>query len=177
MCGVRVVFSKWGGRAHWEYDAVLLGRDEHGTWLGAGAGTRCTRPGVEFCAEQAFVVLVPDDRAFVATFYGSGGAPPQGMIDIYVDITTVPVIGSDAVRMVDLDLDVIRGRTGRAWVDDEDEFADHRVRFGYPDEVVALATRTCTEVLADVESRTPPYDGVVSERWLAALDAAVLDRR
>ena len=27
-------FEKWGRRAHWEYDAVRLGRDDHGTWLG-----------------------------------------------------------------------------------------------------------------------------------------------
>ncbi|WP_180935649.1 DUF402 domain-containing protein [Nocardioides ungokensis] len=36
------------------------------------------------------------------------------------------------LRAVDLDLDVVRGRTGRVWIDDEDEFAEHRVRFGYP---------------------------------------------
>ena len=53
---------------------------------------------------------------------------------VYVDITTPPVWDGTVLRAVDLDLDVVRGNTGRVWVDDEDEFADHRVRFGYPDE-------------------------------------------
>ena len=92
---MRAVFSKWDGAAHWEFDCVRLGADEHGTWLGAPSGTRCTRPGVAYCAEQAFVVLVPEDRGFVATFYGPGGPPPQGTLDVSVDITTVPpVLGS-----------------------------------------------------------------------------------
>ena len=46
--------------------------------------------------------------------------------DVYVDITTVPVWldgPTRAVTAVDLDLDVVRGWTGRVWVDDEDEFA------------------------------------------------------
>ena len=49
--------------------------------------------------------------------------------------------GEDLVRAVDLDLDVIRGTTGRVWVDDEDEFAEHRVSLGYPDEVIEQAHR------------------------------------
>ena len=44
---------------------------------------------------------------------------------MYVDITTVPVWARRrTVTAVDLDLDVVRGWTGRVWVDDEDEFAD-----------------------------------------------------
>ena len=42
--------------------------------------------------------------------------------------------------MVDLDLDVRRRRWGVIERLDEDEFAEHRVRFGYPDEVVTQAT-------------------------------------
>ena len=42
--------------------------------------------------------------------------------------------------MVDLDLDVRRRRWGVIERLDDDEFAEHRVRFGYPDEVVTQAT-------------------------------------
>ncbi|MCW2793990.1 MAG: hypothetical protein JWO76_3088, partial [Nocardioides sp.] len=35
---VRVVMTKWGDRAHWEYDAVLPGSVEHGDWLGIPGG-------------------------------------------------------------------------------------------------------------------------------------------
>ena len=159
-----MVFSKWGGGRHWEYDAWVLGDDEHGTWVGAPAGTRVARPGAAFESPSHFVSLVPRNLGFVATFYGEHPGPgvdPQ--VELYVDITTVPTWQTDAggsiVRMVDLDLDVLRGRSGRVWVDDEDEFADHRVRFGYPDEVIAAALASCDRVHAAVLAGTAPYDG------------------
>ena len=40
----RVVARKWGDRPHWEHAAVLLGNDEHGTWLGTTPGTTRSRP-------------------------------------------------------------------------------------------------------------------------------------
>ena len=82
--------------------------------------------------------------AWLGTFYGEDPARP---FDTYVDITTPAVWhGEDLVRAVDLDLDVIRGTTGRIWVDDEDEFAAHRVALDYPDEVVEQAVASCQEV-------------------------------
>ena len=77
---------------------------------------------------------------FVATFYARGGT---AHCDVYVDITTVPVWSGDTVTAVDLDLDVVRGWTGRVWVDDEDEFAAHRVRYAYPSDLVRLAVTSC----------------------------------
>ena len=32
--------SKWGDRPHWEFDALFLGSDRHGDWLGIPVGTR-----------------------------------------------------------------------------------------------------------------------------------------
>ena len=44
------------------------------------------------------------------------------------------------MHLVDLDLDVVRRRaTGTVELRDEDEFAEHRARFGYPDDLVANA--------------------------------------
>ncbi len=45
---------------------------------------------------------------------------------------------------------MIQGTTGRIWVDDEDEFAAHRVALGYPDEVIEQAVTSCQEVLRRV---------------------------
>lgn len=169
-----MVFGKWGGRAHWEFDALHLGADQHGTWLGVPPGTLMTRPGVEFRTAVAQVVLVPE-AAYVASFYapGTGGRAGPNPCEVYVDISTVPVLEPGRVRMVDLDLDVVRGWTGRVWVDDEDEFADHRVRFGYPDEVVALASESCTDVHRAVVDAEAPFDGPTAQRWFAALDGVL----
>ena len=178
MSDVRVVFRKWGDRPHWEYDARVVGEDEHGTWVGAPAGTRVARPGVCFDAPAAFVSVVPREAAYVATFYGEHPAPTgDPAIELYVDITTVPTWGTDAqdratVRMVDLDLDVVRGRSGRVWVDDEDEFADHRIRYGYPAEVVRLAATSCDRVHADVVAGHGAFDRNLGRAWLSRLTSA-----
>jgi hypothetical protein len=161
-----MMMSKWGERPHWELDAVYLGSDEHGQWLGAPAGTLNARPGARFVSEVDSVSLVPavgDDRlaTHIATFHS-----PGIWCDLYVDITTPASWDGAALRAVDLDLDVIRGDTGRVWVDDEDEFAEHRVSLGYPDALVAAALASCAEVQAAVVAGRAPYDGS-AQRWLA----------
>jgi protein associated with RNAse G/E len=166
---VRVVARKWPDRPHWEHDAVRLGEDEHGTWLGAGPGTVISRPGASFRTAQAQVVLVPRAAAFVATFYARGERGNSLPCEVYVDITTVPQWTDDAVSAYDLDLDVVRGWTGRVWVDDEDEFAAHRVRYAYPPELVRSAVGSCAAVREAVEQWRPPYDGVVAQAWLDVL--------
>lgn len=158
--GTRVAcrITKWGGGRHWEYAGTWLGRDEHGVWLGFPAGTVFRRPGAEYVAPFDQVGLVPHDRYWLATFHA---APSP--VAVYVDVATParwrgsvrrPVLGA-----VDLDLDVIRGSGGRVWVDDEDEFAEHRVRLGYPDTLVASALEGCAEVERAMRERTPPFDG------------------
>jgi hypothetical protein len=74
------------------------------------------------------------------------------------------------VSAVDLDLDVVRGWSGRVWVEDEDEFAAHRVAHAYPGDVVRLAASSCEAVRVAVEQGRPPYDGTAGT-WFAALDA------
>jgi hypothetical protein len=168
---VRVRFEKWGRRPHWEYDAVRLGTDDHGTWLGLPTGTPVARPGAHFLTEQRQVVLVPRAAAFVATFYEPAADPPCA---VYVDISTPPVDTGDTISAVDLDLDVIRGRTGRVWVDDEDEFAAHQTLYGYSDHVVDLALRSCAEVRDAVEARVAPYDDGTAHGWINRLDPTMM---
>ena len=162
---VRMVFQKWGGGRHWEYDAYVLGTDRHGTWLGAPRGTTVARPGVRFVSTYEYVSLVPD-AGFVVAFYSDS---PDAPVELYVDIATSPRWDGAVVRAVDLDLDVVRSRDGRVWVDDEDEFAEHRVQLGYPDEVAETAERTCAEVLRAVRAGEPPFDRDTAAGWFAVL--------
>jgi protein associated with RNAse G/E len=68
--------------------------------------------------------------------------------------------------MIDLDLDVVRlRRDGRVFVDDEDEFAEHQVRYGYPPEVVNKAEQAAASLLAAVSAGLEPF-GTAAERWL-----------
>jgi hypothetical protein len=155
--------TKWGDRPHWEFDGVYLGSDEHGDWLGFPAGTVMSRPGVEVRPDNDQVGLVPAGGAWLGTFHAPGGT-----VWTYVDMTTVPVWDGDVVRAVDLDLDVVKPLDGATYVDDEDEFAEHQVRFGYPPETIALAEATRDTVYAAVVSGAAPFDGT-SDRWLTTL--------
>ncbi|HEX3221327.1 MAG TPA: DUF402 domain-containing protein [Nocardioides sp.] len=165
---VRLEMEKWGGRPHWHIPAVWLGTDEHGDWLGIPAGTPMARPGLELVSEHHQVGLVPTsgtsvERGFLPTFHR---APAH--VWVYVDMTTPPVWDGDVVRAVDLDLDVIRGRDGAVVVDDEDEFAEHSVSFGYPPDIVALAEASRDRVHAAILEEDAPYDGS-HERWFTVL--------
>jgi uncharacterized protein len=89
---------------------------------------------------------------------------------VYVDITTPCVWADDesTVTAVDLDLDVIKGPTGRVWVDAEDEFAEHQVTLDYPSDLVASAVRSCEHVLRAVTEGAAPFDGS-ARPWLDRL--------
>ncbi|MBO9520771.1 MAG: DUF402 domain-containing protein [Nocardioidaceae bacterium] len=166
----RVLTRKWPDGPHWEFDAVRLGVDAHGHWVGVPAGTLLARPDKAFTAWADHVVLLPHDAWWVATIYGTDEDRP---VDFYVDITT-PCVWSDdesSVSAVDLDLDVIREVDGRIWVDDEDEFAEHQVTLGYPGDVVERAVSSCAEVLAAMQAGRAPFDGIGLE-WIARLKAA-----
>jgi hypothetical protein len=163
---VRVVMTKWGDRPHWEFPASFLGSDDHGDWIAIPAGTTMRRPGATYVAPTHQVGLVPPPgpdahRGWLATFHAEGGP-----VRVYVDVTTPPRWEGAVLRAVDLDLDIVRGSTGRVWVDDEDEFAEHRVRLGYPDELAQAAMASCDLVRAAVASEAAPYDGT-AESWLA----------
>jgi len=160
--------TKWVDGPHWEFDASFLGGDHHGDWIGIASGTAMARPGATYVAPTDQVGLVPPpgpdaDRGWLATFHAVGGP-----VRVYVDITTPPIWDGAVVRAVDLDLDVVRGNAGRVWVDDEDEFAEHRVSLGYPDDLSRAAMASCDRVHADVLARRAPYDGS-AEAWLARM--------
>lgn len=167
---VRIEMEKWGGRPHWHIPGSWLGQDEHGDWIGIPAGTRMVRPGRDVLSQVDQVGLVPGPgsdrhRAFLATFHAVGADPR-----VYVDMTTPPVWEASVVRAVDLDLDVIHRLDGSVIVDDEDEFAEHRVELGYPDDIVELAEASRDRVHAAIVAGDPPYDGS-HRRWQAVLDS------
>jgi uncharacterized protein len=164
---IRVLTRKWPDGPHWEFEAIRLGVDALGHWVGLPVGTLMRRPGMHLTAVADHVVLIPHESWWVATFYGDDPGRP---FDTYVDITT-PARWSDdeaEVRAVDLDLDVIKGTTGRVWVDDEDEFAEHQVSLGYSDDMIAAALASCADVLAAVTNGTRPFDGAHLE-WIDRL--------
>jgi hypothetical protein len=159
--GVEIRFTKWGGRPHWRYPMEPFATDRHGWWLGARAGILLQR-GFEAPVVQpsAFIVLVPAGEPWIASW----NEPSANDITLYVDVTTTPVRDGDVVHAVDLDLDVIRLQDGRVEVLDEDEFADHQVRYDYPAEVVRQARATTDDLVARLTAATEPFGAVGAAR-------------
>jgi uncharacterized protein len=160
---VRVVYRKFDGALHWNHPARRLGEDEHGIWLGVPVNTRVFKGDPEWGPVEApFTMLMPRAAWWTATF---NAAPHR--TEVYCDVTTVPHWPTpNEVTMIDLDLDVRRRRAGAVEKLDEDEFAVHRIRFGYPDEVVREAEAAADWLFAAVRDRVEPF-GVDFTHWLA----------
>jgi hypothetical protein len=167
---VRVRFLKWGGGDHWAADVLWLGEDEHGRWAGWPSGTRWTRPGMEFISHGLQVGLFPRDRGFAATFYEQVA---DYTFRLYVDVATRPILTATptatVLTAVDLDLDVIERFDGGVFVDDEDEFAEHQVVFGYPAHVVAAAEAERDRLLREVSEGAAHFREPVAAHWRARL--------
>lgn len=159
---VRVDFRKYDGSAHRGYPAVRLGEDKHGTWLGV--------PGVDFIEAfgaadfkyaDPYVLLVPEGTWWTAMF----NAPPR-RTEIYCDVTTPAEWSGDRVRLVDLDLDVRRRRDETsAELLDEDEFAEHTLRYGYPPDVVREARAAASHLVTALNDGLQPFAGDY-QAWL-----------
>lgn len=160
---VRVVYTKYDGSLHWHQIMQYLGEDEHGIWLGGPAGST-TQRGDEppIVLKQAFVELIPEAAWWTATFNGD-----PARTEIYCDIGTPPRWPNPAeVTMVDLDLDVVRMRADqRVVVVDEDEFAEHQVRYGYPADVIRESQRAASWLLDAISSKSEPF-GAAYRGWL-----------
>lgn len=165
---MHVDVRKWDGSRHWQRDTEFLGEDEHGVWLAAVPGSAVHRPGASFTVTGHFVGCYPRDAGWVAGFWGARADRGPESTRIYVDLTTVPRWADDhtEIRLIDLDLDVVRRWNDVTFLDDEDEFAEHRRLFGYPPQVVAECTAAASALLTQVGSLQGVFAPAVAARWL-----------
>ena len=145
-----------------------LGIDDLGTWLYApiGAAASYAKSGLAVLPVN-FLTLIPHEAKWWVSTWMWGN--PTVDIELYVDIVHPPVWESEScLRVIDLDLDVIRHRDGTLEIDDEAEFESHSVAFGYPASVVAAARSTADEIFAAITANASPF-GSEPRRWLAAV--------
>lgn len=87
----------------------------------------------------------------------------------FVDIVTPPSwVSENRYEMIDLDLDVAVRTDGTVEIQDEDEFTEHQVLYGYDQGMIEGALRATDEVVTALESRQEPFFDV-AETWLARL--------
>lgn len=166
-----MIYRKFDGSLHWHQTMRRLGEDQHGAWIGSPAPTTLQKghePPVTL--PYASIMLFPRDTWWTAAF---NGAPAS--TEIYCDITTqVRWRSADEVTMIDLDLDVRRLRDGTVELLDEDEFAEHQVKYGYPAEVIMQAQRSARWLQAALGDGTEPFASTyLSYLALVAPDASL----
>lgn len=172
--GTRLVFRwrKWDGAPHWEHECVYLGSDEWGDWFGQPAGWRSHRPGHELVASGPNVTMLPPSGDFVVTV----NQVPPAKYRIYIDIAWDAKWEGDEPTGVDMDLDVVRAVDGRGlWIDDRDEWDEHRVAYGYPLEIVERLEALAIDLERRVAVSETPFDDATADAWLARLVALGLD--
>jgi uncharacterized protein len=151
---VRVVYRKYDGSLHWHLTARRLGEDEHGVWIGSPPRSTMRKgDGPLVAISHAQVMLFPRAQWWTAAF---NDRPDE--VEIYCDITTPADWPSpDEVTMTDLDLDVRRLRSGAVELLDEDEFAEHQLRYGYPADVIREARRSASWLQAALAGGAEPF--------------------
>jgi predicted RNA-binding protein associated with RNAse of E/G family len=94
-------------------------------------------------------------------------------IDLYVDIVCPPQWRTPSqLRLVDLDLDVIRRRDGTVLIDDEDEFNEHAVSLGYPPQVAQSARDAADAIYEEVDAGVRIFASPPT-RWVEAAESLV----
>lgn len=182
--GTEIVFQwrKWDGSPHWRHECVYLGADEWGDWVGQPQGWRSERPGRAFRAAAPNVTLVPAGGDHALTVNRDH---PEGMriyIDLAWDLRDDPAAvsqpGVPLFTGIDMDLDVVRvdGERG-TWIDDEDEWDEHRLQYGYPADVQRHLETLAADLAEQVRAQLPPFDDATAEVWLDRLDALALPPR
>jgi hypothetical protein len=152
---------KWNGKAHWVVPGRYLGEDRHGWWIFQGINEFCSRPGAAFYTQSDAVLLVPRSGDWVATFYDD--SHPNG-VRVYVDLAVAhewtdirPAVTE--FHVIDMDLDVIRMAGRGVFIDDQDEFAEHRVAMNYPDRLVDDIQAAAEQLYQAVKAQQAPFDG------------------
>lgn len=156
---------KWPDSPHYGVLGRVLGEDSHGVWVGAAPGSPIVDPdGTERRGQHVVVWCVPRDGWFMV--HVLRGHPD---LAVYIDICTPAVWTDRGARLIDLDFDVVvwnDDRGGHVELVDEDEFEEHRVRLGYPDELVMSSRRAAHDVLARTQAGDAPFTASAASRWL-----------
>ena len=152
---------KWDGTAHWVVPGRYIGEDIHGWWVFQGKNEFCSRPGAAFYTASDAVLLVPRSGDYVATFYDDSY---PGDFRIYLDLALghgwKTIRGGVAeFHLIDMDLDVIRSTKHGVFIDDEDEFEEHRLSMGYPEDTVAAIRAEAGRLYQEVLTHQEPFDG------------------
>lgn len=145
-----VPYRRWAGR--------LRERTADRLVLDATFGPEVEGRSPFFAGDRALEFFYFDRGYNVIAGYAPDGALRACYCNICRPATLAVTADGPEVRFVDLDIDVLVQPDGACVVTDEDEFARHAARYGYPPEVQEAAQAAVAALLAAVRGRRPPFD-------------------
>jgi protein associated with RNAse G/E len=160
MQSMQIHSTKYDGSLHYHY-AISVVRSEPNLLVSY------TKPGTPVESYRGSMVAGRhslgyywSDRPYNLTVNWSLDWRP---ISHYINVATPATWENGTLHFIDLDLDIIWRHDGIVILDDEDEFELHRVRYGYPAELVAESWRSSHEVRDLIVRRIYPFDGSLYE--------------
>ena len=166
--GTRLLFRwrKWDGGAHWVHECVYLGSDVWGDWFGQLPGWDSSRPGRVVVPQHPNVTLVPPSGDFA---YTRNAAPAR--TPVYIDIAWDLRWDGGEPTGIDMDLDVVERVDLGIYIDDRDEWDEHRVAYGYPADLVERLEAVAVDLEQRVRARRAPFDEATAAVWFERLEA------
>ena len=161
-----VRWRKWDGAPHWLHECVYLGSDRWGDWFGQLPGWSSARPGLGIDVQHPNITLMAPSGEFAYTH----NAAPHGT-RVYIDLAWDLRWVEGEPTGIDMDLDVVEHAERGIWIDDRDEWDEHRVHYGYPVEIVARLEALAVDLEHRVLDREAPFDAVTGDAWLSRLSA------
>lgn len=166
--GTRLLFRwrKWDGGEHWVHECVYLGSDEWGDWFGQQPGWDSSRPGRVVVPQHPNVTLAPPSGDFA---YTRNAAPAR--TPVYIDIAWDLRWEGGEPTGIDMDLDVVERVDTGIYIDDRDEWDEHRVAYGYPLDLVERLEALAIDLEKRVRAREAPFDEATAAAWFERLNA------
>lgn len=152
---IPVASTKFDGSLHYRYTMQVVSTDDGCLRAWAPFGTAMHSYRGELTADRPFLMLYYGDRDWNLEIMWEPDWTPNKH---YVNIALPATWDDGTVRWVDLDLDVSWWADGTLRLLDEDEFAEHRDRFGYPEWLVERAWKAVDEVQGMIDRRRWPFD-------------------
>lgn len=143
---MRILSTKYDGSVHYDYAARLVAERDGLLLCVADAGVPVLGYRGDGVLRQGMTQLFFTDR-YYNVFHNHTPLGRRGFLS-YANIGTPARLEGDTVHWVDLDIDVIQTEAEGLIVDDEDEFADHRERMRYPDDLVRTVLAARDELVA-----------------------------
>ena len=161
---IQVESTKFDGSLHYRYEMIVVADEGERLMAWGPVGTRFQSYRGSYDATRHFLMLHSRDRYWnLEVMWDEDWTPNKH----YVNIALPSTWDDGTLRFVDLDLDISWWPDGSVGLLDEDEFAEHHERFGYPQWLVDRAWAAVDEVRAMISSRLPPFDGSLY-RWRPA---------